>query len=514
MNESTASGAVIDLLVIGGGINGVGIARDAAGRGLSVTLCERGDLGGATSWTSSKLLHGGLRYLERYEFRLVHDALAEREVLMDAAPHLIRPLPTVLPHDSTLRPIWMIRAGLFLYDHLARRKTLPGSRGIDFRTHKAGEPLRPEREKGFLYYDCQVDDARLVILNAIDARQRGAQILPRTSCVHAERRGRVWHATLQDACTGEERQVHARLIINATGPWAENVARHVLGLKPRYHSHPVKGSHIVTRKLYEGEHAYILQSEDRRVVFVLPFENEYTIIGTTDTEYSGDLANPTIDPDEVDYLSHVVNRYFARPVQPDDIIWTYSGIRPLYDDGSADPSSITRDYLLEPHPKRGEPPAAPAVTIWGGKLTGYRLLAEDVLARVLRFFPKMEERWTATAPLPGGNLQPAPFDTFQKMVRQVYPWLPADLARDYAHRYGARIHTMLGNVDSMDRLGAELSPGLYEREVSYLVREEWATSADDILWRRTKLGLRATPDSVEVLRSWLEQYRSSSPTST
>lgn len=493
-----------DLLIVGGGINGVGIARDAVGRGLSVVLCEQGDLAGATSWTSSKLLHGGLRYLEQYEFRQVRHALAEREVLMAAAPHLVTPLRFVLPHNGRLRPVWMIRIGLLLYDNLARRQTLPGSTSIDFREDPAGEPLRPELTRGFTYADCWVDDARLVILNALDARERGATIMPRTKLIAAERGRTEWLATVEDQISRERHEIRAKLVINAAGPWAESVARDVLGIEPRLRSRLVKGSHIVVPRLYEGEQAYILQSDDRRVVFVLPFQDDYTLIGTTDVPYDGDPSSPAIDADETHYLCDVVNGYFSRRIGPDDVHWTYSGVRPLYDDGSGSESDITRDYVLEPSPSKGQPVAAPALTIWGGKLTGYRTLAEDALDRIRPFFPKIAGRWTADAVLPGGDLHPAPLNEFVEMLTRIYPWLPEPLARDYARRYGTRVHRVMGNASSLEQLGEEISPGLFEREARYLLREEWAHTAEDILWRRTKLGLRATDASIRKLAKWLK----------
>lgn len=489
-NETTA-GEVFDLLVIGGGINGVGITRDAAGRGLSVLLCEQGDLGGATSSASSKLLHGGLRYLEQYQFRMVRHALAEREVLLEAAPHIVWPLRFVLPHNRTIRPYWMIRLGMYLYDRLARRNTLPGSTGLTLPEDPAGVPLKASFERAFEYSDCWVDDARLVILSAIDARERGAMILPRTRCVAAARLDDRWHVELEDTLSGATRSVEARVVVNAAGPWAEPVAREILGSQPRYSSKLVKGSHIVVPRLYEHGKAYILQNDDKRIVFVLPFEYDYTLIGTTDEPFSGDPYAAEIDDVECRYLCEIVTRHFTQPLTPDDVVWSFSGVRPLYDDGSKSASRISRDYIIEEH--RPEGASLPvALTIWGGKLTGYRLLAEAAMEKLRPGFPTMSGPWTAGANLPGGNLHPATLESFTRMLTQVYDWLPPDLAAGYARRYGSLCHSLIGNTSSLEGLGVELSPGLYSREVNYLVRNEWAMTADDILWRRTKLGLASS----------------------
>jgi glycerol-3-phosphate dehydrogenase len=498
--ETGTPGDVIDLLIIGGGINGVGVARDAAGRGLSVLLCERDDLGGATSSASSKLLHGGLRYLEQYQFRMVRHALAEREVLLNAAPHIVWPLRFVLPHNRTVRPYWMIRLGIFLYDRLARRNTLPDSRGLDFRTGNEPSPLKPQFKRGFEYSDCWVDDARLVVLSAIDAREHGAEIMTRTACTSARWAGDRWECQLQDTLTGATRDVRARIVINAAGPWAESVARDVLALKTTYRSRLVKGSHIVVPKLFDDDRAYILQNDDKRIVFVLPFEHDFHMIGTTDIPYEGDPDDVQIDESEVEYLCEVVNDHFTKQITPADVVWSFSGVRPLYDDGSSSASKISRDYILEEH-RSGV--ALTALTIWGGKLTGYRLLAEDALDRLATTFPAIGDPWTATGLLPGGNLHPTGLDRFTRMLTQVYDWLPPELANSYARRYGSRVHTVLGNASSLDDLGPELSPGLYTREVEYLIRHEWACTADDVLWRRTKLGLLSDSSNLNHVEEFL-----------
>ncbi|HLT21208.1 MAG TPA: glycerol-3-phosphate dehydrogenase, partial [Thermomicrobiales bacterium] len=503
-STSPASGERYDLLVIGGGINGVGVARDAAGRGLKVLLCEQADLGAATSSASSKLLHGGLRYLEQFQFRMVRHALAEREVLLAAAPHIVTPLRFVLPHNRKIRPYWMIRVGIWLYDHLARRNTLPGSTGLDLRQDIAGQPLRERFRRGFEYSDCWVDDARLVVLTAIDARQRGATILTRTRCVAATRVDGGWQVELEDTISGERRCVMASVIVNAAGPWAEGVARQILGVESRYRSRLVKGSHIVVPRMVDHGKAYILQNDDKRIVFVLPFEDDFTMIGTTDVPYDGDPFAAEIDAEETDYLLAVVNDHFRRQLSADNIVWSFSGVRPLYDDGSRSAAKVSRDYILETHAAPGiDGPAA--LTIWGGKLTGFRLLAEDVLEQLRPRFPGMPGRWTAGALLPGGNLHPPGIEQFTTMLTQVYDWLPPKLARAYARRYGNLAHTVLGNASSLQRHGEELAPGLYTREVDYLVRHEWARTADDILWRRTKLGLHATPTDVQRVEDYITQ---------
>lgn len=502
MQTKTGTSGEYDLLVIGGGINGVGVARDAAGRGLSVLLCERDDLGGATSSASSKLLHGGLRYLEQYQFRMVRHALAEREVLLDAAPHIVHPLRFVLPHNPSIRPYWMIRLGIFLYDRLARRDTLPDSQPLDFRLGRDPSPLRHDFERGFEYSDCWVDDARLVVLSALDARHRGAEIMTRTTCVSAEWNGTSWTAELMDNDTGETCEVSTRVIVNAAGPWAETVARETLGLSPAYRSRLVKGSHIVVQRLFDDERAFILQNDDRRIVFVLPFERDFTLIGTTDVPYDGDPAEVRIDRSETNYLCAVVSEHFETTITPDEVVWSFSGVRPLADDGTKTASKISRDYIIEEHRSGGT--ELRALTIWGGKLTGYRLLAEAVMDRLGSTFPDLGSPWTATAKLPGGDFRPQGLERFTRMLTQVYDWLPRELAAAYARRYGSLVHTVLGNSSSLDGLGPELSPGLYAREVDYLINHEWACTAEDILWRRTKLGLYADVSSGSALTQYIE----------
>ena len=492
-----------DLLVVGGGINGVGIARDAAGRGLRVLLCEKDDLAAHTSSASTKLIHGGLRYLEYYEFGLVRKALKEREILLRAAPHIIRPLRFVMPHMPNLRPAWMIRAGLFLYDHLSRRELLPGSRGVNLRRHVAGGPLKPELVRGFIYSDAAVDDARLVVLNALDARERGATILTRTRFAGAQRQADGWLA--QVAADGQEATtIRARAIVNAGGPWASSLLRQTMQQTQHSDLRLVQGSHIVIKKLFEHDHAYIFQNPDKRIVFAIPYQDEFTLIGTTDLEYRGDPGAVSIAPQEVDYLCAAVNRYFTRQTTTADVVWSYSGVRPLLaDEDAGNPSAVTRDYQLDLDTADGQ---APLLSVFGGKLTTFRRLAEEAVDLLARALGNDIPSWTAAAALPGGDLHAADFDAFLVDFQRRHAWLPAALARRYAHGYGSRAERLLANVATLDALGAELSPGLFEAEVRYLVEQEWAVSADDILWRRTKLGLHASAESRQRLAIWLETW--------
>lgn len=486
---------VYDLAVIGGGINGVGIAADAAGRGLSVFLCERDDLAQHTSSASSKLIHGGLRYLEHYEFRLVREALAEREVLLAKAPHIVRPMRFVLPHRPHLRPAWMIRAGLFLYDHLGKREKLPGSRGLRF---GVGSPLQAGISRGFEYSDCWVDDARLVVLNAMSAREHGAHIHSRTRCVSARRSKGLWHIHLERA-DGTLLSIRSRALVNAAGPWVARLLKDDLKQKSPYGIRLIQGSHIVVPQLYEGEHAYILQNEDRRIVFAIPYLGRFTLIGTTDREYQGDPAKVAITEEETRYLLDVVNQHFKKQISADDILRTYSGVRPLCDDESDDPSAVTRDYTLALDAHPGE---APLLSVFGGKLTTYRKLAESALAQLAPFFPTMGGSWTASATLPGGESMDSQ-EALAEALCERYGWLPNSLARRWAGTYGSRVWKLLEGVANLTDLGEHLGGGLYTREVDYLCREEWAQDAEDILWRRTKQGLFMTPGQQERLAQYL-----------
>ncbi len=487
-----------DLLVVGGGINGVGIARDAAGRGLSVLLVEQDDLAAHTSCESSKLIHGGLRYLEYFEFRLVREALIEREVLLRAAPHIIRPLTFVLPHAPGMRPVWMIRLGLFLYDHLGGRERLPGSRGVVLGPRSPlGEPLKPGYVRGFTYSDCYVDDARLVVLSALDAAERGAVIRTRTRCTSAWRENGLWRAELADPGGGSS-PVSARALVNATGPWVSRFLQEAARADTRNRVRLVKGSHIVVPRLYEGDHAYILQNDDRRVVFVIPFEEAFSLIGTTDIPFEGDPGRLAVSEAEIDYLCRAVGRYFRSPVRRADIVWSYAGVRPLYDDASKDPSAVTRDYVFDLDLAEG----APLLSVFGGKITTFRKLAEHAMARLQKVLGFEGGPWTARAPLPGGDFAGGDFGRFLADFRRRFAWLPEALATRLARAYGRRAEKILEGAASLADLGRDFGAGLYEREVGYLYEREWARSAADVLWRRSKLGLFAGEETVRALGEW------------
>jgi glycerol-3-phosphate dehydrogenase len=490
-----------DLLVIGGGINGCGIARDAAGRGLAVLLVEKADLAGATSSASSKLVHGGLRYLEHWEFRLVREALAEREVMLRIAPHIVHPMRFVLPHRPEMRPRWMIRAGLFLYDHLARRVSLPGAESIDTRTHPYGAPLKPEITAAFAYSDCWVEDSRLVVLNAKDAARRGAEIAVRTGFAGAARDAAGWTCRLR-AEDGAERTVRARAIANAAGPWALR-ALEAAGARPAGALRLVRGSHIVLPALYEGEQAYILQNDDGRVVFVIPYEGRFSLIGTTDVPHEGDPATAACSPEEAAYLCGAVSRQFRRRVDPAEAVWSFAGVRPLYDDGTDDPSAVTRDYVLSLDTGEGAA-GAPLLNVYGGKLTTYRRLAEEALARLGPVLGRAAaEPWTAEAPLPGGDLGAAGGRAgFEAAQARRHPWLPPALLHRLCRTYGTEMDALLAGAGGMDALGRDFGAGLTERELDWLRREEWARRAEDVLWRRTKLGLHLTIEARARVAAW------------
>jgi glycerol-3-phosphate dehydrogenase len=492
--------ADFDLLVVGGGINGAGIARDAAGRGLRVLLCERDDLAAHTSSGSTKLVHGGLRYLEHYDFGLVRKALQEREVLLEAAPHVIWPLRFVMPHDAHLRPAWMIRAGLLLYDHLARRRRLPASGSIDLRRHPAGAPLDARYTQGFVYSDAWVEDSRLVALNALDARERGAEVLTRTTCTALRRDARGWSARLERG-DGTVREVSARAVVNAAGPWAAAFLDEAVGQPATAALRLVKGSHIVVRRLFEHEFAYIFQAPDRRIVFAIPYEQDFTLVGTTDVEYSGDPARVAIDQDEVRYLLDMIRRCFARELDARDVVWHYSAVRPLLEDEAADPSAVTRDYQLKLDDR-----GAPLLSVFGGKITTFRKLAEEAVDRIVAALGESRPAWTARAALPGGDLPGADFEAFLVAAATRYPFLPAPLLRRLARAYGTRIERLIGDARSLTELGEAVLPGLYAREVEYLREQEWVASAADLLWRRSKLGLHLPADAEVRLQRWLEEH--------
>ncbi|MGH8666529.1 MAG: glycerol-3-phosphate dehydrogenase [Burkholderiales bacterium] len=488
---------LFDLLIIGGGINGAGIARDAAGRGLKVVLCEQDDLAAATSSASSKLIHGGLRYLEQYEFRLVSEALAERERLLGIAPHLVTPLTFVLPWMPGMRPRWMLRLGLWLYDHLARRTLLPSSQALLFANSPLGAGLKFGIERGFSYSDCWVDDARLVVLNCVDAARRGATICTRTRVVAAARDAGRWRVAVTGA--NGRGEYCTRALVNASGPWVRSVLAAVSGAEPKHRIRLVKGSHIVTQRLYDGDHAFILQNDDGRVVLVMPYRGRYSLIGTTDIPHSGKPEDAIISAEEIAYLCTAVNRYFRRSIGSSDVLWSFSGVRPLYDDGTANPSEVTRDYkLVVDERDRG----APLLSIYGGKITTYRRLAEQALHRLRPWFPQLGPEWTAQTPLPGGDFKGGPAAMATALAPE-YPELPRVLLEALASRHGMGARQVLGDARAPADLGAHFGESLYAREVDYLVTQEWARSADDILWRRTKAGLSLDDNSQQALTRYM-----------
>lgn len=494
-----------DLCVIGGGINGVGIARDAAGRGLNVLLVEAQDLASATSSASTKLVHGGLRYLEHYEFKLVRESLNERETLLNAAPHIIWPLKFVLPHDKHLRPYWMIKAGLLLYDLLGGRKKLSRSDALDFATDPLADPLNDKYARGFSYSDCWVEDARLVTLNAMDAKERGATILPRTACTFLaptqDKKG--WQVHLNDALTGDAFQITAAMVVNAAGPWVRGLLDGS-NLTPDTQEIPdyvpkvrlVQGSHIVVPKLYDGDHTYILQQEDGRIIFTIPYEYNYTLIGTTDKPYEGDASQVEISEEEIDYLCNAVNASLKKQIIPEDIVWTYSGVRSLVDDGNSNASKVTRDYKLYMDERFGPP----ILSVFGGKITTYRALAEHAVDRVATFYPKRKiMAWTDKATLPGGDIPNGDFDAFIKAQKARYTFMPDTLIYRYARAYGTRMAVIMDGVNKMSDLGQDFGSGVHEAEILYLLRHEFAYDLNDILWRRSKLGLHISEETLKAL---------------
>ncbi|MBU2754568.1 glycerol-3-phosphate dehydrogenase [Acidithiobacillus sp. CV18-2] len=490
-----------DILVIGGGINGVGIARDAAGRGLTVTLIERDDLAAHTSSASTKLIHGGLRYLEYYEFRLVREALKERECLLHIAPHIIWPLTFILPEGPESRAGWKLRAGLWLYDHLAPRQSLPASRALRFARHPAGGILADNIRRGFSYSDCWVEDSRLVVLNAIDARERGAEIRLHTSLSKAAVVDGVWHAEIETA-SGQRETLLARILVNAAGPWVGEILGTALGLHTHKSVRKVKGSHIIVPRLYDEDFAFILQNPDGRIIFVIPYEGSFSLIGTTDIPYDGDPAQVQISPEETAYLCSSASRYLRKTIVPADVVRSYSGVRPLYDDHAANASAVTRDYVL--NLEKG--PGAPVLSVFGGKITTYRRLAEHALQLLEPALGKAAgQPWTATAPLPGGDLPGADFDRFLHQLLSQYAEFPATLLRRYARAYGTRAERILAGHQRPEELGEDLGGGLYEAEVQYLVAHEWANTLEDILWRRSKLSLHVPSGTEQRLRQYLEK---------
>ncbi len=525
MGQMADIGKVSDLFVIGGGVNGCGIARDAAGRGLSVTLAEMGDLASATSSASTKLFHGGLRYLEYFEVRLVHEALVEREVLLGAMPHISWPMRFVLPYHAEMRfegdtptskllglfmpwlrgrrPAWLIRLGLFMYDHLGGRKILPGTSALDLRQAPEGKVLQPKFERAYEYSDCWVEDSRLVVLNARDAAARGAEIMVRSKVVKAERVGELWEVTVEDRETGEERVYRAKMLVNAAGPWVEEVIRSKVNLIPKAGVRLVRGSHIVVKKLYDHDKCYFFQGTDGRIAFAIPYEGEFTLIGTTDQEHGAPDDRPECTEAEQQYLVDFVNHYFAKPISRDDIVWTYSGVRPLYDDGAHSATAATRDYTLTVDAQGG----APLLNVFGGKITTYRRLAESALAKIAPFFPGLKGNWTAGVALPGGDFAVGDVAALVARLHRDYPFLTDYQAHRLVRAYGTEAWTVLGAAREASDLGEAFGAGLTAREVAWLMANEYARSAEDILWRRSKLGLRLSAEEAAALATWVETHR-------
>lgn len=505
---SKMSNTDYDIFVIGGGVNGASIARDAVGRGFSVGLCEMNDLASGTSSGSTKLIHGGLRYLEHYEFRLVREALMEREVLWATAPHIIWPLRFVLPHNKELRPQWMLRLGLFLYDHLGGRRLLPPTRVLDLTRDAAGKPLRQGMETGFEYSDCWVQDARLTVLIARDAARRGADIMVRTACTDLTREGGHWRVRLEGTKIGESRFVTARLVVNAAGPWVDRLLRSAAHQPEAHNVRLVQGSHIVVPRLFDHDRCYIFQNGDGRIVFAIPFEQDFTLIGTTDLEYAGDPARAVISDEEVIYLCQAASEYFTNKITPADVIWSYAAVRPLFDDGASKAQEATRDYVIrtDQGAADGKPGAnnAPLVNIFGGKITTYRRLAESVLDTVEKQLGKRKPAWTAGASLPGGDFPVDGFDDLVSRLQSTHAGLPGKLIKRLARNYGTEGERILVGVREECDLGQLFGADLYEAEVRFLMREEWARTAEDVLWRRTKMGLRLSRNQVAILDHWMQ----------
>ncbi|NRP37191.1 MULTISPECIES: glycerol-3-phosphate dehydrogenase [unclassified Marinobacterium] len=491
---------VKDLVIIGGGINGCGIARDAAGRGLTVSLFEMGDLAQATSSGSTKLFHGGLRYLEYYEFRLVREALIERERLLKAMPHISWPLRFVLPHHKGLRPSWLLRVGLFIYDHLGGRKILPATKTLNFAEDKTGIPLKKSLKKGFEYSDCWVDDARLVVLNARDAEDRGAKIHTRTRVESAERVDGLWRVTVRDLITNEEMKVQAKTVINCAGPWVADVLNNSLHLNSKHGVRLVRGSHIVVKKLYDHDRAYIFQQSDNRIIFAIPYEDDFTLIGTTDVDHEGPAEKAYCTPEEQEYLLKAASEYFEKPLKDSDVVWTYSGVRPLYDDNASSATEATRDYVLKVDSVNGR---AAALNVFGGKITTYRKLAESALREIEKFHPQMGRAWTAGIPLPGGDYELTDSDNLLSKIQMKYPFLDNRWAKRMLRTYGTDTFNILGKTTNIEELGQHFGYNLYELEVNWLQDNEWAKTVEDILWRRTKLGLRIDTENKAKLNAYL-----------
>jgi glycerol-3-phosphate dehydrogenase len=505
--EDTVTQTDFDLFIIGGGVNGCGIARDAAGRGYSVCLAEMNDLASGTSSRTTKLIHGGFRYLEHYEFRLVREALGEREVLLRTAPHVIWPLRFVLPYQKGIRPAWLLRLGLFLYDHIGNRRLLPGTKTLDLRTSFAGSPLKRLFSIGFEYSDCWANDARLVALVARDAADRGAVIETRTKCVAARRLDDHWQVTTQDADSGGTQIRTARLVINAAGPWVDDVITGAINGKPAKNVRHVKGSHIVVPKLFDHDHAYIFQNADRRIIFAIPYEQEFTLIGTTDLDYEGDLDSISIAPEETEYLCQAASEYFVAPIEQKDIVWTYSGVRPLYDDGASAAQEATRDYVLRID---GEGHQAALINIFGGKMTTHRKLAEAMMDKVQNLLGRKGPAWTAESVLPGGDFEVGEYDNLVAQMQTAFPFLHKLHVQRLVRAYGTRAWKIVGHARTVDDLGRNFGLSLFECEVAYLMDHEWAKSAEDVIWRRTKLGITMDRQQVSDLETWMQTRRAAS----
>ncbi len=491
-----------DVLIIGGGINGCGIARDAAGRGYSVCLCEAGDFGGGTSSASTKLIHGGLRYLEHYEFMLVRKALMEREVLWKIAPHIIWQMRFVLPHHSGLRPAWLLRLGLFLYDHIGGRKLLPPTSSLNLQHDEAGGPLKKLFKKAFEYSDCWVEDSRLVVLNALDAAERGASMLPRTKVARARRSSGNWQVEMEDTLTGHRQTVTADIIINAAGPWVDMVLKQVFGHNDANNVRLVRGSHIVIRRKFDHDKAYIFQNDDNRIIFAIPYEVDYTLIGTTDAEHGREMDKPEISSGEIDYLCAMASEYFAEPVTRSDVVWTYSGVRPLYDDGASKAHEATRDYVVRAD---GDSATGLLLNIFGGKITTFRVLAEEILKDIEKNLGARQPPWTAHAALPGGDFAAQEFDALVDQYAEAHPRLDRKLITRLVRQYGTRASLVLGDAQKTTDLGKAFGHDLYEAEVTYLMQHEWAFTPQDVLFRRTKLGIAFDGKQTQALQKFMDR---------
>ena len=491
-----------DVFVIGGGVNGCGIARDSIGRGFSTCLVEMDDIASGTSSWSSKLIHGGLRYLEHYEFKLVRKALSEREVLLKSAPHIIWPMRFILPHHKSMRPAWLLRLGLFLYDHIGKRALLPGTKTVHLKTAEVGKPLKPIFSKGFEYSDCWVDDARLVLLNAMDAAERGAVIKTRTQCISAKRNGEYWEIITRNTNTGKQEQLKAKLIVNAAGPWVDDVIGEILNREEPKNVRLVQGSHIVVPKLHDHDRAYIFQNADNRIIFALPYQQDYTLIGTTDRDYEGGPRDVKITPEEVTYLCDAASEYFKTPINEDSIVWTYAGVRSLYDDGASEAQEATRDYILR---EDGEGKEPRVINIFGGKITTYRQLAHSMMKKIESILGSRQAPWTADSSLPGGDFEVSGFDTLVIEVAKKYPFIDHSLAWRLVRMYGTRVWKMFDGAKTVKDMGKDFGATLTELEVRYMMEHEWAQTAEDILWRRSKLGIQMSEKEISALDKWIEK---------